>query len=191
MRIIAITGGIGSGKSVVSQVLRVMGYPVYDCDSEAKRLMTCDAQLIAGIKRLVGAEAYNADGSYNNKYVASCIFASPRLVEEMNVLVHPAVLSDIERWAHASGSELCFVETALYRESNMGSIAPQVWTVTAPIDVRIARVARRSNLTEDETRARIARQSNDLIPSTATILNDNTTPIIPQIVDAIRCVGEH
>ncbi len=185
MRLIAITGDIGSGKSVVSQVLRVMGYPVYDCDNEAKRLMTCDAQLITGIRQLVGDEAYNPDGSYNNKYVASCIFGSPSLVASMNALVHPAVLADIQRWAHASCSELCFVETALYRESNMQSIAPMVWNVTAPVDVRIARVARRSNLSETETRARINLQSNNLIAATATIVNDNSTPIIPQILDIL------
>lgn len=185
MKVIAITGGIGTGKSVVSRVLRVMGYPVYDCDSEAKRLMTTDDTLIQGIKKLLGDEAYLPDGTLNRSFVSSRIFADSSLVAAMNALVHPAVLTDIERWAQATGSELNFVETALLRESNMASIIQGVWTVTAPIDVRIERVARRSGLTEEQTRARIASQSNELIENAAVIINDNSTPVLPQILNLL------
>jgi len=182
MKIIAITGGIGTGKSVISQVLRVMGYPVYDCDSEAKRLMVTDASLISGIKRLLGDEAYKADGSLNRQYVSSCIFSDTSLVNAMNALVHPAVLADIERWANGTGCDINFVETALLRESNMSSIIHEVWTVTAPIEVRIERVARRSGLTEEQTRARIASQSNELIENASVIVNDGVKPVLPQVL---------
>ena len=181
MRIVAITGTIGCGKSVVSQVLRVMGYPVYDCDSEAKRLMTTDNALITRVKSLLGDDAYLPDGSLNRAFVASCIFGDNERVAAINALVHPAVLRDIKRWAAATGSPLCFVETALLRESNMISILDDVWTVTAPIELCINRVARRSNLSPEQTRARIASQSNDLIATHKVIVNDNITPIIPQL----------
>lgn len=182
MKIIAITGGIGTGKSVVSCILRVMGYPVYDCDSEAKRLMTTDQALVSGIKQLLGDDAYLPDRSLNREYVASRIFADSTLIASMNSLVHPAVLTDIQRWARATGCELAFVETALLRESNMTSIIDKVWTVIAPLETRIERVARRSSLTEEQTRNRIANQSNELIESASVILNDNIVPVLPQIL---------
>lgn len=188
MKLIAITGGIGTGKSVVSRVLGVMGYPVYDCDSEAKRLMVSVPSLINGIKQLVGDEAYFPDGTLNRAFMASRIFADSNLVQQINALVHPAVLADIERWAIATGSEMCFVETALLNESNMTSIIDGVWVVTAPLELRISRVAARSNLTAQQTLARIANQTTENIPADATplgthtILNDNNTPLIPQIL---------
>lgn len=182
MKLIAITGGIGSGKSVVSCVLRVMGYPVYDCDSEAKRLMVTSQPLIDGICRLLGPDAYCVDGTLNRPYMSSRLFGDPALVTAVNSLVHPAVIQDIQRWAQESHSPLAFVETALLRESNMIPILDGVWTVTAPLELRIARVARRSNLTEQQTRDRIANQSNDIINGSSVITNDGSTPILPQVL---------
>lgn len=186
MKLIAITGGIGTGKSVVSHILMVMGYPVYDCDSEAKRLMVKSSQLVTGIVDLLGPESYCADGNLNKAYVASRIFADKTLVEKMNMLVHPAVLADIQRWATSTGKELCFVETALLRESNMTSIIDEVWTVVAPLELRIQRVASRSNLSPDETRARMSNQSNDSIENAVILTNDGSTPLLPQILALLK-----
>lgn len=189
MKLVAITGGIGTGKSVVSRVLGVMGYPVYDCDSEAKRLMVGDAELVSAIKNLLGNDAYAPDGSLNREYVASRIFGDKSLVAQMNALVHPAVLRDITRWASTTGSEMNFVETALLRESNMTVILDDVWQVTAPLELRIQRVARRSNLTEDQTRARISNQSFDDDEETARIIvNDGVTPLIPQVLALLNAL---
>lgn len=189
MKLVAITGGIGTGKSVVSRMLGVMGYPVYDCDSEAKRLMVSDEELVAGIKNLLGNDAYALDGSLNREYVASCIFSDKALVAQMNALVHPAVLRDITRWASNTGSESNFVETALLRESNMVVILDDVWEVTAPLELRIKRVARRSNLTEEQTRARISNQSfADDDASAHIIVNDGVTPLIPQVLALLNAL---
>lgn len=187
MKLIAITGGIGSGKSVVSHLLRVMGYPVYDCDSEAKRLMVTSAELIGGIKSLLGDEAYSRDGSLNKDYMSSRIFADKSLVEAMNALVHPAVLKDIERWASATGSELNFVETALLRESNMATILDDVWVVTAPRELRISRVAVRSHLTREQVCARIDKQTDDVMElSDKVIVNDGATPLLPRVMELLN-----
>lgn len=212
MKLIAITGGIGTGKSIVSRLLSVMGYPVYDCDSEAKRLMVSLPTLIDGIKELVGDEAYFPDGTLNRAFMSSRIFTDSQLVQQINALVHPAVLSDIERWAVATGSDLCFVETALLNESNMTSIIDGVWVVTAPLELRISRVAARSNLTREQTLARIANQATDFdnnpnkkvtcgtvdeldvnqdsgynLPlGVHTIINDGLTPLIPQILSLLK-----
>lgn len=189
MKIIAITGQIGVGKSVVSQVLRVMGYPVYDCDSQAQCLMVTHPQLVAGITQLLGKEAYHDDGSLNRTYVASRIFAHSHLVAQMNALVHPVVIADIRQWATHTGSEINFVETALLRESNMITTLSDVWTVTAPCQLCIDRVMRRSNLTHQQVSARLEAQSNELIENARIIVNDNINPIIPQIVEALLDYG--
>ena len=95
--LIIITGGIGSGKSMVSQLLKVMGYTVYDCDSRAKELMLTDAALKGQLTELLGPETYTADGQLNRPYVASRIFGNQKLLGQMNALVHPAVAADIRR----------------------------------------------------------------------------------------------
>ena len=95
--LVIITGGIGSGKSMVSQLLKVMGYTVYDCDSRAKELMLTDATLKGQLTELLGPETYAADGRLNRPYVASRIFGNQELLGQMNALVHPAVAADIRR----------------------------------------------------------------------------------------------
>lgn len=180
--LIAITGGIGAGKSVVSSIVRALGYPVYDCDNEAKRLMVTSAPLVKGIKELLGDDAYFPDGSLNKAYVSSRIFSNPDLMASVNALVHPAVLRDIERWAIEIDRDECFVETALLHESNMTSIIDSVWTVTAPIETRIARVMKRNSMSEEQVRERISNQSNDCITNAQVIINDNVQPVIPQVL---------
>ena len=88
---LAITGGIGSGKSVASHIMDVMGVPVYDCDRRAKELMVTDAVIIKGLTRMFGSECYNEDGSLNKNYVASRIFTDDDNIKRVNALVHPVV----------------------------------------------------------------------------------------------------
>ena len=186
MKLIAITGGIGAGKSVVSKMLQVMGYPVYDCDSEAKRLMTRSSRLVQGIKELIGEEAYNIDGTINREYMSRCIFADEALVQEINALVHPAVLDDIKQWAAGTGSELNFVETALLRESNMSVILDDVWVVTAPLELRIDRVVARNNFSREQVIARISKQAGDELESMGrVVVNDGIKPLLPQVLSLL------
>ena len=96
---LAITGCIGSGKSVVSRMMNVLGVPVYDCDNNAKRLMTEDAFIISELKRMFGEECYDDDGTLNRRYVASRIFTDKGNINRVNALVHPVVKRDFEEWA--------------------------------------------------------------------------------------------
>ena len=96
---LAITGGIGCGKSVVSHILEVMGVQVYDCDRRAKEIMVSDAGIIKGLKRMFGDSCYNDDGSLNRQFLASRIFTDDNNIERVNALVHPAVKKDFENWA--------------------------------------------------------------------------------------------
>lgn len=157
MKTVAIAGGIGSGKSVVSQLLRVMGYPVYDCDSRAKVLMDTDAVLKNRLMETFGSAAV-VDGIINRPYIAEVVFKETRMLNLLNSIVHPAVVADFEQWAARQASGLVFVETAILQESGLDAVVDVVWEVTADEQCRIRRVMARNGLSEQVVRSRMASQ---------------------------------
>ncbi len=187
MRRVIITGGIGSGKSMVSQMLRVMGFPVYDCDSQAMRLIHEDEQLRCEIIALLGTQAYDAHGNYNRQWVSDQVFANPDMLKRLNACVHPAVIRDIERWTERQNSDLVFIETALLRQSGLIVMSHDVWRVTAPEALCIARVQQRSALTEQQVRQRMIaqQQREESYPDEHVIVNDERKPLLPQILHLI------
>lgn len=163
--LIAITGGIGCGKSVVSALLCVMGYPVYDCDKGAKWVMENDLQLRSELVALFGKETYLADGHLNKLYLASRIFNDVEALKAMNACVHPAVKRDMDRFITQHSRNLIttrpfFFESAILFESGFDKLSnpDKVWTVTAPLELRIERAMVRDNATRDQIVARINSQ---------------------------------
>lgn len=184
---VIITGGIGSGKSVVTRILNVLGLPTYDCDSQAKRLINTDPLLREQLTGLLGAQTY-AGGTYDTDYVSRRIFDNKNLLDAVNAIVHPAVISDIHKWAGTAGFP-CFVETALARQSGLLQAGcRQVWHVKAPDNVRITRVERRSGLSARQIQERINAQRDALktFDNEVTLLNDNRHAILPQVMRAIE-----
>ncbi len=181
-RLIAITGGIGAGKSVVSHALRVMGYPVYDTDSAARRLMDADRAMRRRIAAEITSDALNPDGSLNRPALAAVVFANPEKLLRLNEIVHGAVRSDFLAWVEATPCQVLFVETAILYESRFDALVGEVWEVSAPDALRIERVKKRSGLTADEIRRRIDAQCAESRPSHRVIVNDDLTPVIPQIL---------
>ena len=110
MVILAVTGTIGSGKSVVARIMEILGVPVYDCDSCAKSLMVDNAFVVNELKRMFGSECYDVDGSLNRKYLASRIFVDDANVKRVNALVHPVVKEDFIRWAYAQTEPVVAVD---------------------------------------------------------------------------------
>lgn len=189
MRLIAITGGIGSGKSVVSRVVTVMGHPVYDCDSRAKRLMLEDAQVRRQLVGAFGQETYHVDGSLNRAHLSSA-FKDSGALSRLNAIVHPATSADLKRWSaeqSAQGAEIAFVETALLRTAGLDRVVDGVWHVTAPASLRIERVMSRSGLTADQVKERIASQRDEetLSDGEQVLINDGATALLPQIIKLI------
>lgn len=185
-RITAITGGIGSGKSVVSNVLRTMGYKVYDCDTRARAIMEGDKALKQRLANAFGNEIIGDDGIIDRPALATIVFNNPQKLETLNSLVHGAVKDDITAWCarHADQQRL-FVETAILYQSGLDKMVDDIWQVTAPEEVRIARVIARNNLSATQVRARIEAQrypTPDQHPPIATIINDGTTPLLPQVM---------
>ena len=190
MKLIAITGGIGSGKSVVSRLVQVMGYEVYDCDSRAKSLMTDDAMVREQLIEAFGKETYQDDGSLNRVHLSAVAFANPDALSRLNAIVHPATAADLRRWAEeqaAEGATLAFVETALLRTARLDHVVNDVWHVTAPDQVRIDRVVARSGLTSAQVRERMtAQRAEDAVaPDEQVIVNDNLQALLPQVMNLL------
>ena len=137
---IGITGGIGSGKSVVARMLRVMDIPVYDTDAEAKRLMQTDANIRIGLTNLVGEELY-AGHALNRELLASYMFGHAERVAQVNAVVHPRVRSDFRRWAteRALSVPVVGIESAILLEAGFRNEVDVVVMVYAPEEVRIVR----------------------------------------------------
>ena len=140
------------------------GFPVYDSDREAKRIVEENADVRARIVDLLGEESYR-DGHYQPRYVVSKVFApetGPALLRGLNAIVHPAVLEDLKRWvAEHQEAEKLYVESALLFESGIDALCDQVICVTAPEEVCIARVMARDGVSEEAVRARMATQMRE------------------------------
>lgn len=187
-KLIAITGGIGSGKSVVAKVLRNMGHQVYDCDLEAKRLMHSSQIIKEQLIARFGEDIYLADGSINKPLLSTIIFNNADALSAVNAIVHPVVKDDLFKWHHSNSATHSFVETAILIEAGMQTMVDEVWNVTAPVETRIARVIRRNSTTRDKVLERINSQSTSLsevaVP-VKTIVNDGTTAILPQVISLL------
>ena len=181
---VAIVGGIGSGKSVVSQLMSLCGVPVYDCDAHAKQLMDVDPALRAALIEAVGAEVYTAEGRLNRKFLASYMFGYPERVARVNSIVHPVVKAHFAAWAQHLTAPVVAVETANLFESGMDAEVDAILVVHAPETLRLQRAMTRDGVGEETVRKRMASQMDaDELLSHATyiIYNDDSTPLIPQV----------
>jgi len=149
--IIAITGGIGSGKSYVCRLLGQHGVEVYDCDSAAKRLMRTSADLQARLTRLIGADTF-IGGELNKAAIAAFMMKSDDNVKAVNAIVHPAVAEDF------LSSGYTWMESAILYDSGFDRYADIVIAVTAPEETRVQRIIARDNITREKALEWIARQ---------------------------------
>ena len=190
MKLIAITGGIGSGKSVVARMVQVMGYHVYDCDSRAKALMTEDDNVRHQLVDAFGPETFLEDGSLNRQHLSAAAFGNDESLSRLNGIVHPATASDMLLWGRNqadSGATVAFVETALLRTAGLDRLVDEVWHVTAPASVRIPRVMARSGLTAQQVQDRMASQTIEESPALGEriIINDGIAAVLPQVINLL------
>lgn len=186
---LAVTGGIGCGKSVVSHILEIMGVPVYDCDRRAKEIMVTDAGIVKGLKRMFGEACYNSNGSLDRAFLASRIFTDDNNIERVNALVHPAVKKDFDNWVAAKDCPLVAVETAVLYESGMIEHVDKVLVVWAGRETAIERTMKRSGMSRNQVVSRIQKQlSSDelLLLTDYSIFNDGNTPLLPEVVSLLE-----
>jgi dephospho-CoA kinase len=183
---IGITGGIGSGKSLVCRVFGALGVPVYSADERAKWLLNHDPKLRKTVEALLGNEAYTAEGSYNRQWVAGRVFQNPVLLRELNAVVHPRVGEDTLQWMQTHQNALYVVkEAAIMSKAGSNNSLDKVVVVQAPVDLRVKRVQQRDpHRSETEIRDIINRQVSEeerLKIADFVIQNDEKRLLLPQI----------
>lgn len=194
--LIGITGGIGSGKSTVAGALKRLGYPVYDTDSEAKRIIVENRAVRSQIELLFGSDIY--DGNvYRTDRVAAQVFADLSLLQRLNKVVHPAVCFDLRHWAHRMEEQHpdrpCFAECAIIWESGIAAECAQVVEVTAPLETRIERTVRRDRTSREAVMRRIASQMPDeerLARANIILRNDGSRPVSELARQLLSELGE-
>lgn len=182
---IGLTGGIGSGKSVVAKVFETLGIPVYYADDAAKKLMNTDEELKKEIIKYFGADSYK-NGELDRKYIASIVFNDKEKLELLNSLAHPATILDAKEWIKRQASPYIIKEAALLFESGANKDLDFVIGVDAPLQLRIKRVMKRDGITEEEILKRIAGQMNDdekMKLCDFIIYNNEKDLVIPQILE--------
>lgn len=157
---VGITGGIGSGKSTVCDILRELDVAVYNSDVRAKELMMESVSLRQALVERFGEEVYNAEG-LNRAYLAQRVFGSASELEALNAIVHPAVMADFDAWAEAQQGNYVVLESAILFEAQLENRVDVVVSVMAPESLRVERAMQRDGASREQIMARIKAQMSD------------------------------
>lgn len=181
---VGITGGIGSGKSIISKLLIVMGYAVYNSDKRASQLMYTNKRVKEDIISVVGRDAYTEEGLINKRVLSGFLFSSETNRKKINSIVHPAVFEDFIKWSNDMNSDIVFVESAILFESGLDAYTNKSIMVYAPYETRTKRIIERDLISENDAIVRINSQLPDeekLKLCDYTIYNGDKDHIIPQV----------
>ncbi len=183
--VVAITGGIGTGKSTVAGLIESMGYPVISSDNEAKLLMVRDAGIREKLIKEFGPDFYSPGGEVNGSYVSGLVFGpdkeSCKRLDKLNSIVHPAVIENMIKsveMLEENGEKLIFVESALTFEAGLEDGFDYIVVIDAPEDICIDRVKTRSGLTEEQIRQRMASQipQKEKVNNADFVIDNSGTP---------------
>lgn len=184
---VGITGGIGSGKSLVCKIFSCLRVPTYDADSRARKLMTEDSVLVGQIKKEFGEQSYHSDGTLNREFLGKEVFNNPVKLETLNRLVHPRVAIDGDTWMQENSNVAYTVkEAALLFESGSYKSLDKIIVVTAPERLRVQRViGRDKSRTEEDVLKIIRSQMNEdekVSRADFLIVNDELNLLLPQVL---------
>lgn len=185
---IGITGGIGSGKSVVAAIFSSMGIPCYLADDAAKSLYDKDADLRRKMKQSFGEHLFKNE-ILDRAALAKIVFNNPDKLQQLNQLVHPAIGRDFQAWKSSQNAPIIAFESALLFQSEMNMPFDKSIVVTAPEDIRIARVCRRNNTSSQEVKSRMQHQwPQEKMAEQANfvLVNDNRQAILPQVLNILN-----
>jgi len=184
---IGITGSIGAGKSTVAGIFKVLGIPVFDADATAKNILNTDSVLREQIAATFGSETYK-NGLLDKKYLATLVFNNPDQLAKLNALVHPATIEAANIWAkhcEEQGSPYILKEAALLFEAGTNVGLDFIIGVTAPVEMRIARVMERDHVTREEVLKRMQHQLDDsekMKRCNFVIDNNEASLVIPEVL---------
>jgi len=182
---VGLTGGIGSGKSTVAAIFEILGVPVYYADAAAKNLMITLPALVESVTSVFGENAY-LNGCLNRNFIAKSIFSDPSKRELLNAAVHPYTIEDANNWFNRQNHPYAIKEAALIFESHAHQELNIIIGVYTPVELRIARIMQRDNLTKEEVTARVNAQLNEeekMRRCDYVIVNDEQSSLISQVTE--------
>jgi len=187
---IGLTGGIGSGKSVVAKIFSTMGIPVFNADEAAKHIMQTSPEMKAKLIEQFGSSIYDASGLQKEK-LAAIVFNDPYQLQLLNAIVHPVTIQAAKDWAANQTSPYVIKEAALIFESAAADGLFKVIGVTAPLSLRIQRVMQRDGVSKEQVEARMQHQISDTIKMRLcdyVIENNNQQMLIPQVLELDKAI---
>ena len=192
MKIVGITGGIGSGKSFVCTILEKMGYSVYYSDDRAKFLMDSDPRIHKELNLMMGEKAYSEDG-LNRELVSNKLFNDPELRQKINKLIHPIVREDFDQWKRSFKDEkFIFNEAAILFETGAYLNYDAVILVHAPLELKLKRIKKRDGSSEEEILKKMKSQWSDEQKMKLTpyrILNDGNNPLTDAVSALLKQIN--
>jgi len=190
--IFAITGGIGSGKSTIAQLILLQGIPVYFADIRSKYLVDNNNEIIISLKNLLGNHIYE-NNTLNKKMLTEYIFNDKNLLLTFNNIIHPVVQKDFIEWVSKQHTKIIAIETAILFESKFDDLVDIIVNVTSPVEQRILRCMKRDNVSREIIQARINNQLSDEERnkrSTYSVVNDNHHSVISQVNKIISDIAK-
>lgn len=192
--IVGLTGGIGSGKTTVAQVLKTMGFIVYNSDEKAK-LLYFQPSIKQQVINLLGKEAYLNENEIDKNYISQKIFSNTELLHKLNAIIHPAVKEDFIQFQKKHSPETLIIkETALLFEIGANKNLDYSILVTAPTKIKIERVIKRNSISKTEVEKRVEAQWEDekkIQLADFVIVNDNESALIPQVLQVVQKIKQH
>ena len=187
---IGLTGGIGSGKSVVAKIFATIGIPVFNADEAAKRIMQTSPAIKTKLIEQFGTDIYNAHGLDKEK-LAAIVFNDPFQLQLLNAIVHPVTIQAAKDWAAKQTSPYVIKEAALIFESGAADGLFKVIGVTAPLSLKVHRVMQRDGIKKDQVDARMRNQISDTIKMRLcdyVIDNNNQQMVLPQVLEIDKAI---
>ena len=181
---VGVTGGIGSGKTVVCRVFRTLGIPVLSADDAARYLMENDTTLVQSIQWLLGDDVYR-DGKLDREKVSAIIFNEPAKLAKLNEIVHPATISYADAWMERQQAPYVIKEAVIFFESGSFKDIEIMIGVYAPKELRIRRAMARNKASREKVLSIMSRQMDEdekMKRCDHVITNDDLTPVLPQVL---------
>ncbi len=196
--IIGLTGGIGSGKTVVSEFFRILGIPVYNADNEAKKLYD-KASFREELRTVLGSDIFDKQGNPDKKRIAHIVFNDPEALRKLNGLIHPEVKANFRQWviSHKEKAPYVIQENAILFEAGFDSLFAQIICVYSPLQLAVERVIRRDHVSETQVFERMKNQMDieeKKSKSDYVIYSDNKQLVLPQVLqihERLSDFGKH
>lgn len=183
MKRVGITGNIGSGKSYVCKMFERLGIPVFYSDDETKKLYLIPSVKEQIIKRF-GEEVYFEDGTLNRKLLSYHLFKNEEAMKFIESVLYPALNQHFDEWCEQQTSPYVLYESAILFEKNYGKYFDKIIFVSAPEDIRLQRVMKRDDCTEENVRSRMRLQMSEetkISKADFVIYNDGDKALEPQV----------